>query len=304
VKKSQLILPALSVLLAFSTQVRASLLSNPTPIPGLARLYAATVDSTHNLYVTDTDNHTIDKYNAAHAYLGSLAASSLSFPLGITHAPNNHFYVVDSGKVKDFDTSFNLLNSFTAPGVGITADPSSNVFVAGGFNVDTVTKFSPTGSTLLTLTSANGINLFHPLGVTLDPAGNIVVADSGNRRIVTYSPTGTFLSSFDIPNPFVWSDRTPKEVQVATDGTYFVTVGDNGFAAFTSTGILLDSYQGPSAFGFDGASGIALDGNTLYGVIRGIATPSNAQILVFAVPEPTSLLLVLPALLLLRRRPA
>ena len=298
---------ALVIVFGGGAHAEAAFFANPLSITGtgLSRPYGVAVDGSHRLFVANSDTHSIDCFDAGHGYLGTFGVTNLSYPLGVTCAPNGHVYVSDSGMVEDFDASFSYLGSFTAPGVGVASDANSNCYVAGGFNVDTVTKYSPTGTALMTLTSAAGVNLSHPLGVTLDSTGNIFVADSGNRRIVTFDASGTFLRSFDIPTPWVWTDRVPKELQIARDGTIFMTIGDPGFAAFSSNGTPLDSYQGPSAYGFDGASGIALDGGTLYAVVRGTGTPANAQILVFTVPEPSSLgVLGVASVLVIRRRRA
>lgn len=296
---------AWAIILGGAAHAQAAFFANPTSITGtgVSRPWGIAVDGAHNLLVANTDTNTIDRFDVSHNYLGSFGAGVLSYPSAVTVAPNGHTYVHDNGGIEDFDASFNKVGSFSASGMGITSDSHSNIYVAGGFSSDTVVKYSPTGVNLLTLTTANGVGLSHPYGVAVDGAGNIIVADTGNRRIVTFDDAGSYLRSFSIPDPWMWSDRNPKQVQVAGDGTIFVSVGDPGFAAFSSDGTLLDIYPGSSASGLDGATGLALDDAILYGSVRGLGTPANAQILVFAVPEPASLaLLGLASLLLLKRR--
>lgn len=293
-RQGSLVALVLAVVFGWAAQTQGGILGNPTSIDGtgVSRPWGIAVDGAHNLLVANTDTNTIDRFDASHNYLGSFGASVLSYPLSVTVAPNGHTYVFDNGGIEDFDASFSKVGSFSAWGAGITSDSHSNIYVAGGVNNDTVVKYSPTGSTLLTLTTANGILLSHPYGVAVDGSDHIVVADTGNRRIVTFDAAGSYLRSFSIPDPWMWSEQKPKQVQVAGDGTIFVSVGDPGFAAFSSDGTLLDTYPGSSASGLDGATGLALDGAILYGSVRGLGTPANAQILVFTVPEPASLALL------------
>jgi streptogramin lyase len=299
--------PALAAagLLALAGKTFAVSLDNPASITGagVTSPFGVAVDASHNLLVVNTDTHSVGRFDPNHNYLGSFGSSNLTYPFAAACAPNGHTYVLDGGNVVDFDASLNRASSFSAPGVAISADSASNLYIADAFGTFAITKYSPAGSPLLTLTSANGIDFNHPLGVTLDKFNNIYIVDTGNYRIVTLDPNGNFLRSFSIPDPWLSNDRKAKLAAVADDGTIFASVGDPGFAAFAPDGSTLAYF--PASGSLDGASGVALDGSTLYAAVRGIGNASNAQILVFSTPEPVSLFLFAPVLaLLVRRRPS
>lgn len=251
----------------------------------------ASVDSAGNLYVPDFNSKTVKVFDASHVLVNSLGGGTLLSPASVVAAPNGMVYVGDVSRIVPMTTAgvagtpFGTLNS----PFGIAADAASNIFVADTGN-NRILSFSPTGTPGLTLTSANGINFKNPVGVAVD-SQHIYVADSFNNRIVTLDTAGNFLSSFStvIPN---WSDVHPKELAIAPDGTIFCSLGDPGFAAFSSSGQLLDTYGG-----LDRANGVALFGNTLYGVETGAHL-----VHLFQVPEPASLSLLAPGLLILSRR--
>jgi len=65
---------------------------------------------------------------------------------------------------------------------------------------------------------------------------------------------------------------------IGADGTIYMSLGDPGFAAFTNSGTLINAVSG-----FDRAAGVALYGNSLYGVDLG-----HSRIAVFSLPEPSA----------------
>jgi hypothetical protein len=89
--------------------------------------------------------------------------------------------------------------------VGISTDSAGNVYVpqprkeepAGSSTFvanDEVHEYSPTGTLLNTFKGGSGAGaLKEPTGVSVDPAGNVWVADAGNERIVELSPAGVFV---------------------------------------------------------------------------------------------------------------
>jgi DNA-binding beta-propeller fold protein YncE len=86
---------------------------------------------------------------------------------------------------------------------GITVDPQGNLWVTDGANGRFVI-FSPEGAVLETWgEQGSGEGQFEFTcgsdgygGVAFDQAGNIYVADAGNKRIQTFSPDRTFLTSW------------------------------------------------------------------------------------------------------------
>jgi sugar lactone lactonase YvrE len=135
------------------------------------------VDSAGYLYVADSWNHTIRKITPG-GVVSTLAGS-----------PGN----------AGCANGTNSAARFNGP-AGLAVDSAGNVYVADCFN-DTIRKVTPAGavSTVAGLAgvwgSADGANsaarFFLPAGVTLDGAGNVYVADSGNHTLRKLTPVGT-----------------------------------------------------------------------------------------------------------------
>ena len=133
------------------------------------------LDSSGNLFLTDTINSTIRR---------------------ITLAGTNWVVTTIAGRTESSGSTdgTNLVAQFDEPS-GITVDSADNLYVADTFN-DTIRKVSPTGANWVTTTLAGapgqpgssdgtGANAHFnsPNGLTVDGAGNLYVADTGNGTL-------------------------------------------------------------------------------------------------------------------------
>jgi sugar lactone lactonase YvrE/predicted esterase len=134
------------------------------------------VDGAGNVYVADTFNATIRKITPA-GMVSTFAGAALS-----------------RGDADGTGTAAR----FNHPG-GVAVDAAGNLYVADTYN-HTIRKITPT-SVVTTLAGSAGISgatdltgrsaLFNqPCGVTVDPAGNVYVADTGNGTIRRVTPGG------------------------------------------------------------------------------------------------------------------
>ncbi|GAB3493261.1 hypothetical protein GCM10027341_08350 [Spirosoma knui] len=131
------------------------------------------VDGTDNLYVSDADNHRIQKF----------PPNSTSATAGTTVAGGNG---AGSGDNQLEDPS------------GVYVDGAGNIYVADTDNTR-IQKFSPNSTSATsgtTVAGGNGngsedIQLDRPYGVWVDGQGTIYVADSGNDRIQMFPPNST-----------------------------------------------------------------------------------------------------------------
>jgi hypothetical protein len=166
------------------------------------------IDSNGNLYIGDTQNNRIQLWTSGASsgvtFAGSVT-NQLNDPYQVVYDENTKMlYVAGEGnhRIMSF-TSGTLTGTVLAggngPGTNITQlmqplrfyfDSVTNSFVIANFGAHNIVRWV-LGATSWTLV-AGGINgtygssstlLFGPLGMTVDPMGNVYVADAFNARI-------------------------------------------------------------------------------------------------------------------------
>jgi len=213
------------------------------------------IDATGRIYVPDTGNNRIQIFspNGTHfATFGSDGNGNYEFecPTGVAISPvNGDLYVTDhcnqriqvfsSGHV--YKATLGVLDEtgtdnqhFNWPwGVGL--DASGNIYVADAEN-HRVQKCSLSGTsyTCTTFAGETGVSgedfghLSHPLGVAVDSAGRVYVADEWNNRVQVFDSTGAYLTTIG----GAWGANTGKMISpsgIALDsaGNVYVTDRDN-----------------------------------------------------------------------------
>ncbi len=183
------------------------------------------IDASGNIYVTNSGNNTISKYNSSGTYLGTFGSgATLSSPKDIIFDSSGNAYVLNlgasagTGSVYKYNAS-GVYQSTIISGLnyalGITIDASDNIYIADQGAV-TVKKYNTSGTLLLSLPTAN---LSTPLGVAVDAPGNIYVLNNGSGTVTKYNSAGTFQSTF-------LSGFTSAQ-SITIDGAGNFYVGDN-----------------------------------------------------------------------------
>jgi sugar lactone lactonase YvrE len=140
----------------------------------------AAIDKAGNIFVSDDFNQRIRKINSA----GVVTTFAGGGPTG----PGNGAAVDGTGTAARFQTP-----------EGVAFDASGNLFVADGNN-NRIRKVTPDG--VVTTYAGNGstgwqdgigkaAEFANPMGLTVDAAGNLFVADEGNNCIREIKPDGT-----------------------------------------------------------------------------------------------------------------
>ena len=146
---------------------------------GLAYFYSpwgVYIDSNGDIYVADTNNHRIDKWNSSGEAQGWIGGGNSGWQTSGTASGSGLAY-------------------FSAPW-GVYIDSSGDIYIAD-FGFDRIDKWSKSGvfqgwigggnsgwQTSGTASSGTGLSYFYePIGVCLDSSGNIYVADNSNNRI-------------------------------------------------------------------------------------------------------------------------
>ncbi len=200
------------------------------------------VDAGGNLYVADASNSRVLEYDAPFATdaaadrvfgqggsfttgtcnLGGVSATSLCSPVGVAMDPAGDLYVADqtNSRVLEYDTPL---------ASGVTAD---RVFGQGGsFTLGTCN-----------LGGVSATSLCSPVGVAMDPAGDLYVADQTNSRVLEYDTPlasgvtadrvfgqgGSFASgTCNLGGVSATSLCNPAGIAVGTDGNLYVTDQSN-----------------------------------------------------------------------------
>lgn len=167
-------------------------------------------DSAGNVYVTDTLNNRIQKFDSNGNFLakwGSFGkgAGQLFDPCGIATDSAGNVYVADTdnNRVQKFDSNGKFLAMWSGQGAnqlslpqGIATDPFGDVFVADYGN-DRIMSFTSWGAftTLWGITGINGVDP-HPVGVATDLEGNVYVAPTFYHQIQKFTSSGTMITEW------------------------------------------------------------------------------------------------------------
>ena len=137
----------------------------------------SSIDGDGNLWVADTNNHRISKYDSAGKYVSGLAGFgsdvSMKEPWSLTIADDGTIFVADTWnhKVVKFDADGNKVAEW---GVGGQTDSD------GDGQVEDDDPFK----------------LYAPREIALAPDGNVLITDTGNNRVVEYTADGEFVRQF------------------------------------------------------------------------------------------------------------
>jgi sugar lactone lactonase YvrE len=162
-----------------------------------------------NVYVADADNHAIRKITSA-GVVSTLA--SVDDPIAVAVDSADNVYVADTKnnairKVTPAGVVTTLPGTFDGP-LGVATDGAGNVYVADTGNT-LLKKITPAGS-VTTLATTGGAawskydpplsyivilepphkELKYPIGIAVDGAGNVYVADTGHSAILKVTAAG------------------------------------------------------------------------------------------------------------------
>jgi len=245
---------------------------------------------------------------------GSAVGSQLNYPTGIAIDKSGNIYIADGLNNRVRKVSGGVISTFAGNGtagytgdkgpaasaelnnpIGLALDSSGNLYIADSAN--NVVRMVSSSGTITTFAGNNtagysgdmalatGAQLFNPVGVAADSAGNVYIADTGNNvirqvyngNIVTYAlgftqPDGVAVDKAG--NIYVADTQGRRIVEYSAGGVY-TTIAGNGYGEFSG-----DNGPGPNAALYD-PMGLAVDssGNvyiadTFNGRIRKL-TPSG-----------------------------
>ena len=167
-------------------------------------------DGAGNVYVADTYNDLIQKFDSDGNYLDQWGGTGsgdgqFQYPQGVAADGAGNVYVADQSnhRIQKFDGGGNYLDQWGSYGSGdgqfyyplaVVVDGAGNVYVADTYN-NRIQKFDGDGNYLDQWGGyGSGDGQFsNPTGVAADGAGNIYVVDQSNSRIQKFGPAGATL---------------------------------------------------------------------------------------------------------------
>jgi streptogramin lyase len=171
------------------------------------------VDSLRNIYVVDSENHRIQKFNSEGVFIahwGSFGTGDgqFKYPFGAAVDASGNVYVADYGndRIQKFNSEGAFITKWGSYGTGdgefnnpfgITADASGDVYVSDSYN-HRIQKFNSGGGFIAQWGSyGTGDGQFkYPDGVAVDLWGYVYVIDYGNHRIQKFGFSNEFRSLY------------------------------------------------------------------------------------------------------------
>ena len=217
------------------------------------------VDGEGNVYVADTRNDRIQKFDNTGAFLlkwGTRGSGDGEFysPQDIALDADGNVYVVDNSRIQVFDSSGTFIRKWGSYGTGeeqlqyprsIAFDADGNAYVIAG---SVIKKFDSEGN-FLTAWGALGTydgEFNNPTDVAVDGAGNVYVADCYNDRIQKFNSNGGFLLKWGGGTGDVYF-QSPYGITVDSAGDVLVASFAPPILKFDSSGNLLARYTGGSS---------------------------------------------------------
>lgn len=268
-----------------------------------SNISAIDTDNYGNIYVADSLNHRVIKYDSNHNVVYKLGGNSGSGgpgSYGINYwqftSPKQVWYdqtfdrllIADTGnsRIQLFNASTGIWFSNFGYGVfnnpmGVCTDSYGNIYIADTGN-NRIMKCNAYGITVAVWGSyGTGNGQFNmPTYITCDSKNNIYVVDRNNCRVQKFSSNGTFLGKWGTNNGTPLSTN-PLDNWGTNEGELFLPVGiacdandriyvtdssNNRVNVYQSNGTFIESfgYFSGNSDGFFSPQGIACYGNKVY----------------------------------------
>jgi DNA-binding beta-propeller fold protein YncE len=208
------------------------------------------LDGSGNLFVADRDNHRFQKLDYQGGFLAEAGGSSYRTGQGEFNYPED-----------------------------VAADSNGNIYISDSAN-NRIQKFDSTGSFISMWGRSGGDGSYgtgdgefkYPADLEVDGDNNLYVNDSGNHRILKFTPDGTYITGWGNNGGDGTSGtgngefNSPADLCIDTAGNVYVADNSNNrVQAFTSSGVFIDRWEPGLQYWADDSlvnpSGIAFNSN-------------------------------------------
>jgi subtilisin family serine protease/streptogramin lyase len=212
------------------------------------------VDKEGNVWVVDSNNNRVVKFNPKGEYLSKFGTAGtgngqFATPHDIAFTANGNIWVTDTGnyRVQEFDPSGKYLAQFGSSGTGsgkftypkgIAIGPNGHIWVSD-YLYRRVEEFSASGEFIRAVGQGGEeqITFSYPDGIAVDSAGSVWVADWHNNRVQELSSTGGLLGKFGIEGEGDGQLKGPSAIDIKPSGDLVITDRSTGrVQQFTTAG--------------------------------------------------------------------
>jgi tripartite motif-containing protein 71 len=193
------------------------------------------VDSLGNVFVVDTNNNRIQKFDSVGKFLtkwGTKGDGEGQFQeasdIAIDRQDNIYVGDYQSSNVQKFDTNGNFLLRWKSPGniYSVAIDPDGNILVAD--EAGRLRKFDGSGILVSEIKPKPVDNIPVELwNIAIDHQGNIYIADYSGFRIVKLDSRGEFLTTWRGSNTGAVPFESLEDIAVEEQGNIFITDSAN-----------------------------------------------------------------------------
>ena len=166
------------------------------------------VDAQHNVYVVDTGNYRVVEYSSSGTFIKM-------FGFGVSDGASNLQVCTSNCQV---GIPGGNLGQFNDP-VGITVDPSGNIYVTDVLSSD-VLKFDSNDSYVGTF---GNIQMDRPWDITQDSNGNFYVTDSSQNAVNIFNSSGIFAATIGSLGSSSGQFNQPLSTTVDSVGNIYVS---------------------------------------------------------------------------------
>ncbi len=243
------------------------------------------LDKDGHIYVADTDNHSIQKFEKDGKFVSRWGGEVGSeeglfyYPRGLATDVDGNVYVADSGnnRIQKFDSDGNCTRAWGKFGFawreadigrfdvpwGVATDKQGNLYASDTSNAR-IQKYQSDGTPLLKWGRDGAYDgaFFYPRGIAVDFTNNIYVADEGNHRIQKFDQRGSFLTKWGREGSGPGQFKSPWGIACdALGNVYVVDSGNHRIQKFDNNGTFLCAWgnRGVGEGQLNFASGIAVD---------------------------------------------
>jgi len=228
------------------------------------------VDSKNYIYVADTNNHRIQRFNSDGKFITKWgkfgdANGEFSNPSGIAVDSKDYIYVAGGYRIQRFTASGTFLTKWGSGGffegefnnpLGIAVDSKDYIYVADANN-HRIQKFNPNGDFIAMwgfgvkageppafqicynnckagISGSSDGQFNYPWRIAVDSKDYIYVADTSNQRIQRFTSSGTFLTKWGVVGTSKGEFNNPSGIAVdSADSIYVADTNNNRLQKFS-----------------------------------------------------------------------